>query len=178
MIDGKIVEKTMKNKNLFTFALVFVGFIALCGVAAIESQLTKLSANLVAPPSKSSDPMQIMGDAPQDKTKFDTTKEESYSTMLPAPQGCAIDQATLEAWLTNVNVIFNNAITIASLMRGVSDNPHTTKYPDINALLQNNVMPQDIGRTCKSLQERIDYLAQLTTALANNMYTAIPSKMP
>ena len=168
----------MKNKKLFTFTLVFVGFIALCGVAAIESQLSQLSANLVRPPVKSNEPLKTMGDAPQDKTTFDTTREESFSTMLASPKGCTVDQETLEAWLTNVNVIFNNAITMASLMRGVSDNPHTSKYPDITALLQNNVMPQDISRTCKSLQERIDYLAQLTTALAKNMYTAIPSKMP
>jgi hypothetical protein len=167
----------MKKKKLFTFALVFVGFIALCGVAAIESQLSNLSANLVAPPTKSSEPLETMGDAPKDKTAFDTTREASFSTELPAPKGCTIDQETLESWLNNLNVIFNNAVTIASLMQGVSDNPHTVKFPDITALLQNNVMPQDISRTCKSLQERINYLAQLTTALAKNMYTAIPTNM-
>jgi hypothetical protein len=169
----------MKNKKLFTFTLILVGFIALCGVAAIESQLqTNLSANLVAPPTGSHQPVLTSGDAPLDKTAFDTTREQSFSTTLAAPNGCTLSQDTLETWLNKINDIFNNTITMASLMRGVSDNPHTSKYPDITALLENNVMPQDISRTCKALQERIDYLAQLTTALAKNMYTAIPTQMP
>lgn len=169
----------MKNKNLFTFTLVFIGFLALCGAAAIESQLTtELSANLVNPPTKSSDPVATAGDPPADKTAFDTTKEAIFANLLPAPNGCTLDQTTLEALLTNVNVIMNNSLNIASIMRGLSDNPHTSKYPDIVALLQNNVMPQRFDRTCETLVIQINYLAQLTTALAANIYTAIPSKMP
>lgn len=170
----------MKKKNLFTFFLVCVGFIALCGVAAIESQLTQtqLSANLVSPPIKSTQPLKTMGDAPKDKTTFDTTREESFSTQLPAPRGCNLDQDTIEAWHTNLNMIMNDAITIASLMQGVSDNPHTTKYPDLTELLQNNIMPQDVSRTCKSFAEKLRYITRLMEALKKNMYTAIPSHMP
>lgn len=178
----------MKNKNLFTFALVFVGFLALCGVIAIETQLsaqlpvpelpTQLSANIVAPPISSEQPLETMGDKPRDATRIDTTREARYSTLLAAPTGCTIDQDTLEEWHTNLNIIFNNAITVASIMRGVSDNPHTTKFPDIAVLLQNNIMPQDVERTCKALQEKLAYLAQLTTAIKTNIYTAIPTNMP
>lgn len=168
----------MKNKKSFTFALIFVGFMALCCLATLESQLPfPITNDNYVPPTSSDQPMATMGDAPADPTAIDTTKETSYSTLLAAPNGCRIDQTTLEEWLTNLNTIFNNAITIASLMRGVSDNPHTQKYPDIAALLENNVMPQDVSRTCKALQERIEYLAKLTNALKKNMYTEIPSQL-
>lgn len=160
----------MKHKKILTVTLLTSIILALSLLTSLESQMPT-----EAQPSQAERAPQLTSGQSLPKTPgVNYPGETILQTLAPIPNGCIIDQNSIEDILTNVNIILNNALNMADVL---NQQPLERQAPNDNlkTILANRIMPQDTTMNCKVLQDNIAYIAKLTTILSENIFYAIPS---
>lgn len=190
----------MQHKNLITLVIISLSIVALCVIDVIHLQSQQpepiVSSESVADEHLTAN---INWDNSEDLASMGRLIEEGINPFgywdegeshaleqqeageAPARERavqandpsivCAFNQVELDDLLTKMNELFNNIFIVA---QAIADAGVTLPNTELAVLLLNANTPQDVGRTCRVLVEKVDYLQRLSIVLANDIFTVIP----
>jgi len=163
----------MKHKKILTVTLIMTIIAALSILTSLQSNIpTELQASATAPAPEAIPltPGQPIPTAPG----LNYPKEKILDSLAPNPEGCILDQDTVENILNNFNECLNSALRIADVL---NQQPLNRQAPNdkLKTVIINKIMPQDTTKNCKVLRDYMEYLRQLMRAVEESLFYAVPS---